>query len=258
MFPTKLVYQGWLKHRNPLLYTTSKGTEEKYFIDPLNHENFDEKYIGICNVCGEETTGGIPVKKLLGNTYLDWTIHKGLEIGTHICPACAFCFIMNSAQGKNILYRYSVVANRENLHICNRSQMRNWLLSPPDPPFVMAITVSQKKHIVTKSKVSYSKKKFFCNLEDITYPVNIDEITKNIKYAELLRGIGINKSELETGKLNNYQLGKLGLNVCINAINLINELKDTISWKIAVFTAGINENEEELKCFTDSLQKIPQ
>lgn len=257
IFPTQLVYNGWKSNGNPMIYTTydSKGnkvSQEKFFLNPLEHEYYDADYKGICNVCGEETTGGIPIKKVLGATYLDWGIHKGLEQGTHICPACAFCFLLNTKQGRNVIFRYNIVATNDKLKLCNRLEMRDWLINPPNPPFVMAITVSQKKHIVTKSKVSYSRDKFFCNLEEITYNVDREEITNLIQKAELLRGMGINKVELETGNLQNSQFTKLGIKICSKVIMLLSELKKSQLWKIAVFVAGINKDEEEIKCFLDS------
>lgn len=93
-------------------------------------------------MCGKEFRGGIPLKKLIGKTYTDMDIHKAPE-ETHICEACAFC-LMTSKIGLARLSRYSFVANNEELHLCNRAEMRDMLLNPPKPPFAAACAVTQK------------------------------------------------------------------------------------------------------------------
>ena len=56
-------------------------------------------------------------------TYTDMSIDKAPE-ETDICEACAFCLMTNKV-GLVRLSRYSFVANNEELHLCNRAEMRD-------------------------------------------------------------------------------------------------------------------------------------
>lgn len=118
----QIIYEAWLNTPKPLKYSTSAadGThvvKDVNFFDPLDHTSFDPDYHGRCTMCGEEVVGGIPVKKALGSTYMDWGIHKDPE-ATHLCRACAFCLLMNAKEGRTALFRFAFVASREELKLC--------------------------------------------------------------------------------------------------------------------------------------------
>ena len=106
------------------------------------------------------------------------------------------------------LLQYSFVADRQ-LHICNRAELRDYIINPPDPPFVMVCAVSQKKHLAIKSVISYRRDNFFCMYEE--EPIFVDRATAedDIRFCEALRGIGCTKEEIEKGiirydKIKNY------------------------------------------------------
>lgn len=141
--------------------------------------------------------GGVPIKKMFSSKYMDWAIHKEPE-ATHVCRSCAFCIGMNPV-GRIALFRYPLVADRT-LHLCNREQFRGYLLDPPGPPFVMIMPTSQKKHLFSKSKVSYSKEHYFCNLEEMTISVSAD-IKQIISDIEALRGIGFTKDNISSVRI---------------------------------------------------------
>lgn len=200
--PQNVIYNAWKNTPRPIIYETAdaKGNliiKEVGFAIPEENKSYDGSYIGSCNLCGKETYGGIPIKKMFSSKYMDWPIHK--EPGaTHVCRACAFCIGMNPI-GRIALFRYPLVAEKT-LHLCNRKQFREYLLRPPEPPFVMIFPTSQKKHLFAKSKVSYSQKKYFCNLEEITIPVNVG--IKNIMtYIEALRGAGFTKDNISSVRI---------------------------------------------------------
>ena len=97
MTPSKIIYSGFRKKSpEPFLYHTknAKGeivTKEVHFADPMKNKFYQPEAEGRCNLCGETLKdGGIPVKKMLGSTYMDWAIHKAPE-EKYLCTACAFC-----------------------------------------------------------------------------------------------------------------------------------------------------------------------
>lgn len=193
--PQEVIYKAWKKTKKPVLYETkdAKGKQiikEVHFAVPQENQNYDEFYEGKCNLCGEETCGGIPVNKIFSSNYMDWVWHKEPE-ATHICKACAFCVGMNP-DGRTALFRYPIVAE-ETLHLCNRKQFKEHLLDPPKPPFVMMFPISQKKHLFSKTKVSYSREKYFCNLEELIIPIDRG-IRGMISDIEAWKGAGFRKN----------------------------------------------------------------
>lgn len=195
--PQKLIYNAWLNTPKPIIYEAAdtKGNvqrKEINFAIPEENAAYDENYKGLCNLCGEKANGGIPIKKMFSSNYMDWQMHKEPE-ATHVCRSCAFCIGMNPV-GRIALFRYPIVAEKT-LHLCSRKQFRDYLTNPPEPPFVMILPTSQKKHLFGKSKVSYSNQKYFCNLEEITVPVNTG-IKQIIRDIEALRGAGFTKDNI--------------------------------------------------------------
>lgn len=159
MTQSELIYNAWLNTKKPIIYTIKDELKEIEFANPEKNKFFDLNFKGICNVCGNNITdGGIPVKKFFSAKYMDYGIHKRPS-STHICKSCAFCLGMNP-NGRITLFRYPLVANLENMFLCNRKMFRDFLINPPEPPFIMLFPISQKKHLFSKSKISFSNENF--------------------------------------------------------------------------------------------------
>lgn len=260
MTPTQIIFKAWENTPKPIIYHTNDGNGNPIetqcnFLDPLGHKKYDGKYIGKCLICGAETQGGIPSKALLGNSYTDWAMHKAPDT-THICPGCAFTMMLNTASNRCSLFRYSFVADKQ-LHICNRGEMRDYLLDPPEPPFVMVCAVSQKKHLAIKSRVSYSRENYFCMFEEECVAVNRHMAKEIIDICEALRGIGFTKDEISAGvikydKIKNYKLN------CINKINhLLRPIRETRLFALCLFVAQ-KMNEEDAICYLGLTPKTNQ
>lgn len=242
---SKVIYEAWINTEKPIKYktTNAKGEEvEKKinFADPEKNNNYDQGYEGYCSVCGDYVHGGIPVKKMLPSSYMDWAIHKKPE-ATYICKSCSFCLGMN-ADGRIALFRYTVVAEKV-LHLCNKQQIRNFLVNPPDPPFVMILPVSQKKHLFAKSQTSYSKEKFFCNLEETTIMVD-RTICELIKKIEALRGVGIKVSSIENGQVPWNILKAYNMQGVENVIRVIEKIRKNPMFELALKVSQKMEGEE--------------
>ena len=255
--PQELIYRSWKRTIKPILYDAKdkKGnpvTKEIDFADPEKNKFYDENYIGLCNLCGEETYGGIPVKNMFSSNYMDWAIHKRPG-ATHICKACAFCIGMNPV-GRVALFRYPLVAE-ETLHICNRKQFREYLINPLEPPFVMILPTSQKKHLFAKSRVSYSKEYFFCNLEEMVIPVN-ENIKKIIADIEALRGIGFTRDNILSARIPRTVTKKYNL-TCYDFENLISKMESLCKSEMFNLALEVSQKTEEGKavCYLGLTQK---
>lgn len=253
--PSEIIYNAWNNTDKPIIYETvdAKGNANRKEVDfavPIKNKYYDSNYEGLCNLCGKPTHGGIPIKKIFSSNYMDWPIHKVPE-ATHICDACAFCIGMNPV-GRITLFRYPVVAERT-LHLCNRKQFREFLLNPPEPPFVMILPTSQKKHLFSKSVVSHSKKNYFCNLEEITVPVN-PEIRRIVETIEALRGIGFRKTDIEETRVPWNVTKIMGMSDVERMVSVMKKLKSSGMFSLAIEVSQ-KMNEEESRCYLGLKQK---
>lgn len=253
-----MIYNGFRKkYPEPFLYHTKNGkgeevTKEVYFADPLQNKFYQPTAEGRCNLCGEPLKdGGIPVKKLLGASYMDWAIHKAPE-EKYLCTACAFCLGMNP-EGRIALFRYPVVAAGEDLYLCNRAEMREFLLHPPDPPFVMILPTSQKKHLFAKAKISYSRDQFFCNLEERIILVS-GKIEKLVKTIEALRGLGINKNMILEKVIPTPFFRQCGVETVEKVLTTMEQMGRDEMFPLAMEVAQ-KMSEEEAKCYMDLILK---
>lgn len=254
MTVSELIYGGWLNTPLPLEYhtATAKGepvTKEVNFLDPHTFPAYDTEYSGRCNLCGAEVRGGVPLKKLLGSSYMDWAVHKCSE-ATHICTACAFCLSINAKEGRAAVLRYPLTANRQGLRLLNRSEMRDALVSPPSPPFVAIVPVSQKKHLFSKAAISFSRDMFYCNLEETLMPVRREAFEKLVKCIEALRGVGIVKTDIEAGRIGGAFIKNYGIAYQERAIDIIAGCRRSGMFSLALFLAQ-KMDEEEAECYLD-------
>lgn len=254
--PQNIIYNAWKNTEKPIIYETTdmKGNVKKKelnFADPEKNTFYDHSYKGECNLCGEHTNGGTPIKKIFSSNYMDWAIHKNCE-GTHICNACSFCIGMNP-NGRIALFRYPIVAEKT-LHVCSKRQLRDFILNPPEPPFVMILPTSQKKHLFAKARVSFSKENFFCNVEEITISVD-KSITDVIMAIEALRGVGIKRSEIESGKLSRGILKIASVSESEQILEKIEKVKNNKMFMLAIEVAQ-KMDEEEARCYLGLKQKM--
>ncbi|KRM92877.1 hypothetical protein FC24_GL000894 [Loigolactobacillus rennini DSM 20253] len=201
--PTQLIYQAWQKTVQPLPYDNGKQKIDCYFADPMD-KCVPVKAETHCTICGAPITHGVPVKKALSSNYTNWDQHKAPS-SKYVGPACYFTIKLNTKYHRMALDRYSFCATTDHLSILNRWQVRDYLIKPPKPPFVLVCTVSQQKHLALHSRISYQQSRFYCQFENQT--LLIDPTFKPlVNFMEALYSIGISKQQLAQGKLNYAKL----------------------------------------------------
>lgn len=255
--PTTLVYEAWNNTPKPILYDTSDGKKEIQkeiiFKLPETHEKYNDNMAGRCVLCGKEFNGGFESKHLLGDTFNDWDVCKSPESRV-MCKACAFTLLLNMEHSRCKLNTYSFVAD-ETLSICNRQQVRDYLVSPPKPPFIFIIAVSQKKHLVIKSEIAYDDTYFPVQWEEERVYCDAEQVRDHIMFAEALRGIGFTKEEILTGGFNSAKASKFNASTLLRIEEEILARKKERSYALAVFAAQI-QSEEEAECCLVSLLKM--
>ncbi len=257
--PTHLIYSAWKKTKdeNGVIWQNTKdgkGNEiirNIKFVDPMQHKDMEE-HTGTCFLCGEQMTHGMKLKKVFSNVFTDWNQAKN-PAGTHVCPAC--CFSILTTKERYGLRTFSNVANEEHLWLPNRVEMREFLLRPPDPPFVINLAVSQKKHIAFKGEVNYSRDIFTVMYEEMPVLIVLKKFKKLLTIVEHFL-YGFTKTEITTGEYSQKRILDFGIEAWEAFEEQVKPYRGTPFLDVVMFVAQRIENEEELKCFMVSELKI--
>lgn len=244
--PTQIIYRAWMATDKPLPYLTSVESREISLLDPVEHKDYTENASGSCYLCGGELSGGISKKKLLPSTFTD---HNGAKApgSDYCCTGCSFCILTNPDR-RQALRWFTFSASQEGLRILNRPDLRDVLVNPPEPPFVLAAPVSQKKHIALRAQVSYSRDRYLCNLEDETIEVNRREIATLLDFVEALLAIGYSKGDLSQMQLT--RRAGIGPMAVEEIFERLEDYKKKRTYELAIFAAQ-PKTEEEAICYLD-------
>lgn len=257
--PTHLIYQAWKETKDEkgvIKQNTkdAKGNEiirDIKFVDPMQEKDMEE-HTGYCFLCGEPMKQGMKLKKVFSNVFTDWNIAKNPS-GTHVCPAC--CFSILTSKERYGIRTFSNVANQERLWLPNRKELRGFLVKPPEPPFVINLAVSQKKHIAFKGEVNYSRDIYTVMYEEMPVIINRYEFKKVLDLVEHFL-YGFTKTEISTGEYNQKRVLDFGMEAWELFEERIKPYRGNPLLDVTMFVAQRIENEEELKCFMVSELKM--
>jgi hypothetical protein len=152
------------------------------------------------------------------------------------------------------IVRYSLCA-AETLEILNRSELRDRLIDPPRPPFVMICAVSQKKHLAIKSHISYSRDDYTCMYEEEPVRVNRTDAEHCIRICEALRGLGFTKEEIERGVVRYDKIKEYGMAGYDLIQTKLDEFAKTRLFALCLHVAQKMEKEEAV-CYLGLTQRI--
>lgn len=255
MEPTHLVYEAW-KRTNEIVQNTkdAKGNEivrVVEFYDPYESAHM-EKIQDRCFLCGEQIQEGIPTKHVFSDVFTDWNRSR-YPIGTHVCPACAFTILTNP-NGRVSLRNFSFVA-ADKLYLPNRIEMRQFLLEPPEPPFLIVLAVSQKKHLCFKGTVSYNREIYTVMMEETEVIINRKEFTRLLAIVEHFL-FAFTKTEIQTGQYNQQRVLKFGIDRWEWFEEQVKPYRGTELLNVVMFVAQKIEREEDASCFMALGQKM--
>jgi len=220
---------------------------EVELLDPVEDKDFQPNAGGKCYLCGEEFSGGIPKGKLLKSTFTDHSFAKSPESDC-VCAACAFAILTNPNRRQAL--RWFSFCAADTLTICNRWQLRSFLREPPDPPFVLAATVSQKKHIAIKSAISYSRERYLANLEDETIDVSRQAMIADMDLIESLMGLGFSKTNINEMNFSRKTDPAINPTAISEISGLIEQRKKDRTFALALYAAQ-EKTQEDAICYMD-------
>lgn len=187
---------------------------------------------GHCWLCGGSLgTAPWPLKQAFADTFTDFASAQRSE-SQHVCCACVAtskseAYGQMAAQrgmpshfpakeGKglrqlNWLYCSHVANNAGFYAQPDRPGWRELLLSPPEPPFVMAMAVNGKKHVVFRAAINHSRALFTVQADETRIVVNRAEFVELLDIVERGYDLGFSKASMLTGDYNQAACIKAGI-----------------------------------------------
>lgn len=191
--PTKLIYDAAMK--SPTVEAPRKS---------VTYQPAEEgKLSGRCWLCGCETETGHPKKKIIKPTFTDHDL-AAIPWSEVVCEHCAWALSYRE------LRNYSILATCGQLYHPTRVQIREIILSPPEPPFLLAVAESGQRWLHFKAKVNLSNKRFAVRMD------NFDVIVSPEQFKSLLEPIEemyqtFTKAEIESGNYQSHRIQSFGM-----------------------------------------------
>lgn len=184
-----------------------------------------------CWLCGGETEGkGWHLKDVIGAAFTDGNDAVSVESET-VCNQCAALMKKEAWEPACVKFDHSpyfpVKDGKKpfmsswmfSSHVFAkglwfqpaRSEVRNHLLNPPEPPFVMSFAAVGKKHVLFRSSIAQSRELFFVNLDEKNILVNRGRFKEFLELFEQAYTDGFSKESLLTGEYNQAAIMKYGI-----------------------------------------------
>jgi len=156
-----------------------------------------------CWLCAGPTHGwGRLVKDVVSHTFNDPDFARGG--GQSICAACVFCLKHKPFRTR------SVLATRTELRHPLRTEWRDILVSPPEPPWVGTIAVSGHKHLVFKTRVNVSNEAPWIAVEETLTQFRPEQLRVDVEQIEQALAT-FSKMEVRTGRYQSARIRRMGL-----------------------------------------------
>lgn len=133
--------------------------------------------------------------------------------------------------------------------------MRDWILNPPAPPFIIVCAVSQKKQIVMKAIVNYSRDVFSVLHEEMPVFVERKEFERLLNLIEHFL-YGFTKTEITTGEYRQKRVLDFGIEAWEAFEERVKPYRGSGLLDVVMFVAQKKEEWEDVQCFMDSELKI--
>jgi len=105
----------------------------------------------VCCFTGNHITEGVHKKHLIGKTFTDTEYLRYNSDYVGVDAALCLSQVIKSEKGFNSLRNYNYLATEHELKILKREDILQIIMQPPDPPFCLAVTFSNKKHTAYKT-----------------------------------------------------------------------------------------------------------
>lgn len=123
----------------------------KHLNRDLISEMISHNINSICLFTGKKINEGVKKKLLISDRFTDTEFLRYPSEYVGIDAALCISPVIKSEKGYNSLRNYNYLATNDNLRILKREEILQIILDPPEPPFCVAVTFSNKKHTAYKT-----------------------------------------------------------------------------------------------------------
>ena len=148
---------------------------------------------GRCALCKQplKNRRAVPVEDAVKPTFTNRDL-LDVDAG-YVCVACAYCL------SEPLLRRRDFLATQTEITYLKRDELLPLLLEPPEPPFVLCVGLSHKKHLVIRTRVNLSRRLFYVQFEEQGIWVQPEKHRSlALSVQALLKGFG--KSQISSGE----------------------------------------------------------
>lgn len=178
-----------------------------------------------CWLCGGPTEGrGWPHKLAIPETFTNHTLAV-VPFSDTVCEPCvamshgdawrAYCALRPELRLKSmqpLAWRSYSHVFADGFHACpTRAGWRQWLVEPPQPPFLFVITESGQKHTLFRARVAYDREVYPVQVEEDTLVVARQQLVDCLADFEAAYAAGLSKETILTGRYPQIAIMQVGL-----------------------------------------------
>lgn len=183
-----------------------------------------------CWLCGGSMEHGWTIKSAMGPSFADHNIAARPD-SESVCDACAALtskeawvlacekfghspyfppkdgkppFLMNWMFSSHVFFNNGWLSP-------SRAEMREILLNPPEPPFVITLAEVGKKHVIFRAPVNHDRDRFAVQFDEHTITVDRCLLAETLSEFEAAYELGLSKDSLVTGNYNQAACMKIGV-----------------------------------------------
>ena len=191
------------------------------------------KLSGRCWLCGCETEAGHPKKKIIKPTFTDHDL-AAIPWAEAVCEHCAWALSYRE------LRNYSILATGDGLYHPSRPQIRETILSPPEPPFLLAVAESGQRWLHFKAKVNLSNKRFSVRMDNFEVIVSPEQFENILNPVEELYQT-FTKAEIESGNYQSHRIREFGLERWEQLEKVVGPTRKSSLFQLVLFVAQREE-----------------
>ncbi len=225
--PTKFIYEAAMKTPDIL-----SPMDKKIHYNPAPEGSLKGK----CWLCGCQTDKGHLKHKIILPTFTDSDLAKATWSNI-VCEHCAH--VLSYRELRN----YSIYADLNGLKHPSRLQIRDMLLNPPEPPFLLCAAESGQRHLSFKAVVNQSKTKFAVRMDNFNVIVEPNRFRQLLEPIELLYKV-FTKDEIGSGDYKSHKIKEFGLERWEKTENQIKPIRKSSLFQLALFVARREEENE--------------
>jgi hypothetical protein len=118
-----------------------------------------------------------------------------------------------------------------------REQIREWLISPPNPPFTICIADSGQKHTYPFAVESNSRELFPVLFEETLIYCDRQSFIEILNSIERLMVMGFTKTEIQSGDYSSSRMIEVKLSEFLPIEQCLESVRGTDNFKLAIFVA---------------------